>query len=807
MRLGVMALVAGVLASSPAAAADGVKRTQPPVYHDVQTPPLSQWLAPDAPQRAAIEAGLTQQLVQAAQANRGRVIALRCTGLKLRYEQLSASDQQYVVQLTGNESLAERAYETGVSALLADVMTSVHQQAPSARVTLVGIPLEPGQVGADAVLTNVNYTPLIASIKAIVPTGSLVISGRRDPGALLRKHMPESYRYANGRTILVQANGAWYECTGKADMPATVDTVSDPTNQAPQQLQESAVESTDAYDPLEELQAAWGSTDSVWDLDGNGVVGIHDMFEVLQNWDDYADPNWHGGNEEPVEEPVEEPGEEPTEEPTEEDPPVTEPSGAFSTNPTEYQQGSGQALEFTIEGGTPSEFNVVFQTWSHTAQAIEGAYPDYSPPFHYPGAALDDVSAGTGEVQALIRNNENQVIATVVMQLDFMPPAQQGGDEGGIGGIEDPDPTEDPTTGGDPGTDPGTDPTQGGEEPGGETGGSDPTPDEDPWTGGDGSWMSQPRDWDPSELPFSINEATSPYVNQVVEVFNDQQLEDVLVNGSNKHIIVKYGPVNPPHSWLFKFWSGNVDCILEFEDPNTQVNGRLDIKDDARRFEVRGGKFATVKCFGRPQDMTFRNVRFITTGHDINSIELRGERVHFDNCWFDSDEYAVWSDQGLIDCLFDQCVFMDSVEESPVRCYTLTRTAWLNCIFCNRTIHSTGGIKAAARIMDSTDCGYFGSAFIGSDLWVNMPPGPGRSGDNTNIYVYDCRFSHVSATGWPIRAFGTYHLEVAHCDAESSVRQEMISAASDVTNLIEQNNQFQHVGQVNWPDWVMAETE
>jgi hypothetical protein len=86
-----------------------------------------------------------------------------------------------------------------------------------------------------------------------------------------------------------------------------------------------------------------------------------------------------------------------------------------------YVLGSGRSIGLELMEEAPEHPSVVFQVWSDGTSAVEAAYPDYQAPFVYPSAVLEQVPPGTGELQAIVRDAEQEVVATITRPMSFVP--------------------------------------------------------------------------------------------------------------------------------------------------------------------------------------------------------------------------------------------------------------------------------------------------------------------------------------------------------------------------------------------------
>jgi len=154
---------------------------------------------------------------------------------------------------------------------------------------------------------------------------------------------------------------------------------------------------------MQQLTAAWGQSQSPWDLNHDGTVNVTDLLMLISNWSVYAQGSTSGGGAT-----------------------TTTPTGPLAqwvSAPAEYQIGSGAKIVLQPTSSFPSGGSVVFQTWSDAANAVQGAYTDQGAPYEYPASALDQVSPGGAEIQALVRSASGQNLATIRANVAFLAAA------------------------------------------------------------------------------------------------------------------------------------------------------------------------------------------------------------------------------------------------------------------------------------------------------------------------------------------------------------------------------------------------
>jgi hypothetical protein len=318
---------------------------------------------------------------------------------------------------------------------------------------------------------------------------------------------------------------------------------------------------------------------------------------------------------------------------------------------------------------------------------------------------------------------------------------------------------------------------------------------------------------DQTDWPFTVAVAEKPNLPEnadspdypLVEVFTGAQLQDALASGT-KHIVIKFSPItawsdsnrNGIKSWLFNAGSQNHDTILDLTQHPSPVVVQLDfeIKPEASRFEIRGGHWRKIK--GRSpggQDIRVIGATFTMTGNDQNTIHtFGGNRWLFYGCEITSDEYAWYNESAaqftnLI--IYDCIIRSTSGIESIWRFYN-GRLIAIVMSTVDQALDAASppnSIKAAIRFMDS-DKVLVSKCDVRSHIWVNMPPGPGRTGDNGSVYIWDTTINNVRANGKPIEAWGTGLLDVRRCTITSQHFgvSNWISKASDVRQFVSVGN-------------------
>ena len=103
-------------------------------------------------------------------------------------------------------------------------------------------------------------------------------------------------------------------------------------------------------------------------------------------------------------------------------------SGMFINwkNSSIYRIGIEPDLILEVEGnGVELVDNVVFQVWSDESQSVEVPYTDRKNPWVYPSSVLSNVTPGTGEIQALIRDSNDQILTILHFPTEFLPASNE----------------------------------------------------------------------------------------------------------------------------------------------------------------------------------------------------------------------------------------------------------------------------------------------------------------------------------------------------------------------------------------------
>lgn len=441
-----IALLMMVMAARSASAEPQLAESRDPVVIAVPlTDPIPQ-LDPATDANQALRRATVEQVNRAARSTPGELIVVDLRRATLRFDRLSSDGQARLTTVYGHD--AAQWYESAAAELLRSIVTASRAANPDIRLSVPGLPIE----GRSAVVepTNRRYSTLLDELDSLVSDKRLNLSSEalNDPAVIQRK-LPFTFAARDGRPMYVQINNQWHVYSPQSiqsDGPPTKHTAQDAVLDGAMQtlaahpdlqslLREHGID-PDAlpraddgrsYDQqaLTELLADWGRADSPWDLNGDGIVNVFDLLILLREWDPADD----------------------------------EPQGAiarFVGLGSQYFIGSGENVRVEMLGGAPDQPNVVFQTWSDVTNSIEAVYEDRQPPFVYPSGALDQVTPGSAEVQALIRDAQDHVVLRLTARVEFIGEAPGGGDPSGD---DDDEPDDDPDDEPEPDDDPQDDPS------------------------------------------------------------------------------------------------------------------------------------------------------------------------------------------------------------------------------------------------------------------------------------------------------------------------------------------------------------
>ena len=259
--------------------------------------------------------------------SRNAVLALTVQGAPLSFDGLTRKRQDDLRSRYGKD--AGQRYETGFALRLKNIVDRIHADHPTCRVGVTGMPFSP-TTRQDSSF-NTNYAALIESVDVFLPRASDVRSdaamqtlsttaggrqivpitgnslnsrsGRnradardarqvevradRDSRGSRASGQRAESRSASGRRSISLAGGA-----GSRDLGTT--------NDSDEISLSERLENLDQEEAMAAVIAAWGSWDSIWDLNGDGIVDGADLTLVLgfySEGDDNDDnANDGGGN-------------------------------------------------------------------------------------------------------------------------------------------------------------------------------------------------------------------------------------------------------------------------------------------------------------------------------------------------------------------------------------------------------------------------------------------------------------------------------------------------------------------------------
>lgn len=441
--------------------------TKSPVFVDMRVGDLQTFLGRSSDQQQKQVQDVASSLRDAASRSKDRIITLRPRDLAVSFDMLRSADKQLVRRLAENNGDAAAWYENRAAAFFESVVDTALKGNADIKLSVLGLPVEAHSSSASAaVATNARYADVIDSLSAFVTTRRMILSGSQvNELQTLKRTMPETFRLAGNRTIVFRTNNNWRSVTtsGVSTMSSTLNTdekTRPNTNNTevpplPPGMQE-LLASVDNAGPLAELLGSWGQTDSQWDLVSSstfqpppdGMVDGADLAYMLGHWSEYypdQEQPGDGGGEPNDPPPSDGGGNPPPDDGGDNNPPPPPPSGqvgAFTTLGGQYVIGSGISLPFSVASGATNVDNVVFQVWSFVSHTIEAPAPDYTSPYVYPGSALSNVTPGLAEVQAVVRDSNDNTIAVIKQQVEFVTSGGGGSNPPDDGGAGDPPPDD-----------------------------------------------------------------------------------------------------------------------------------------------------------------------------------------------------------------------------------------------------------------------------------------------------------------------------------------------------------------------------
>jgi hypothetical protein len=163
----------------------------------------------------------TAEILSAVRSNSRRVVVISLKDVPLSFAELSTRQRRRMERMLGLHA-AER-YEIGVASMLTELIDAVQKKRPGTMLSVLGLPVEPEDVGADLSAvqpTNERYSRVIDRLGPLVPARRFVVLGSTlDERRLARMGMREALRLRQGRPIVFQTNRTWRALVG-AETPA-----------------------------------------------------------------------------------------------------------------------------------------------------------------------------------------------------------------------------------------------------------------------------------------------------------------------------------------------------------------------------------------------------------------------------------------------------------------------------------------------------------------------------------------------------------------------------------------------------------
>ena len=193
----------------------------------------------------------------------GDVFALDVRRSRLSFDKISTRYRNQLVSAWGDNARAK--YESKVSQKMAMIVQQIRDRVPGIKVGVVGFPEVPSGSGF-----NQNYSELLSSVDVFLPrlnAENSTSSGMETLMALAgdRPIMPASY----------QGSGATESATtGSGDPGSESSAISAAEIEA-------LLDALTSQEAINMMQTAWGTADSTWDFNGDGIVGGHDLAILL----------------------------------------------------------------------------------------------------------------------------------------------------------------------------------------------------------------------------------------------------------------------------------------------------------------------------------------------------------------------------------------------------------------------------------------------------------------------------------------------------------------------------------------------
>jgi len=375
-------LLMSLWASSAAIGEITVAGARDPVSVELRVGSIKHALDYSSSRSKTVRARMARQVSATCAAHPDRLVVLRFKDLPLRYEGLSGSSRKAVKRAAGEKTSESRSkladwYERRAARFVGDVVRRAKDG--GGLISVAGLPFEDGKGRKgwlDAGRLNRRYAGVIRQLDAFVASRSFILADNASNVSTVRTGLPRAAALSESRPIFFRANGRWWRLTESADRSA------DAGNDAAEKPSgDTEAASAGATKPRDDQSAPSVSAE-------NGEQRLRGS--VQARW---VDP------------------------------------------PDEYVLGSSVDVLLRVRGSSKDGVNVVFQVWSQASASIEAPYADSSVPFKYPGAALDTVAPGAGELQAVVRDGSNRVVQVVrhhVVFLAAMPTERKSAWDGEI---------------------------------------------------------------------------------------------------------------------------------------------------------------------------------------------------------------------------------------------------------------------------------------------------------------------------------------------------------------------------------------
>ncbi len=160
---------------------------------------------------------VAQEILPVVEADPHRVVVIHLQNMPLSFVALSTRDRRQIESQLGPNAAGR--YETAVAVFLEDVIDAVQSKHRRAILSVLGLPVEPEDVGANLMAvqpTNERYQGVIDRLGPFVPARKFVVMGSTlQERKLARMGMREAMRLRDGRPIVFQTNLRWRALVGE----------------------------------------------------------------------------------------------------------------------------------------------------------------------------------------------------------------------------------------------------------------------------------------------------------------------------------------------------------------------------------------------------------------------------------------------------------------------------------------------------------------------------------------------------------------------------------------------------------------